>query len=51
VTELRGRSLAGQDVEIPWDVSGIQSGVYMARVALNTVGGSGVAIIKIAVVK
>lgn len=51
ITELIGRALAGLDSEITWDVSGIDSGVYLARVEANAGGQSEAAIIKIAVVK
>jgi hypothetical protein len=51
ITELKGRGTAGMDNEISWDVSNIQSGVYLARVEARGTSKSEVAIIKIAVVK
>ena len=38
-------------VEIPWDVSNIQSGVYLARVIVNGDGNSEEKIIKVGVIK
>lgn len=51
ITELKARSAAGVDGEVTWDVSSIQSGVYLARI--EAIGGNRneVAIIKIAIVK
>jgi hypothetical protein len=51
ITELSGHGLAGMDNEIPWNVSNIQSGVYLARVEARGASRSDVVIIKIAVVK
>ncbi len=51
VTEFPGPGVGGVDNEVAWDVSGIQSGVYLARIEANGGGGSGVALVKIAVVK
>jgi M6 family metalloprotease-like protein len=51
ITELYGHGTAGLDSEIPWNVSNIQSGVYLARVEARGASRSEVAIIKIAVVK
>ncbi len=51
ITELHGQSKAGLDGEVTWDVSGMQSGVYLARIEATGGSGSHVAIIKIAVVK
>jgi hypothetical protein len=51
ITELHGQSRAGLDGEMTWDVSGIQSGVYLARLEATGGSGSHVAVIKIAVVK
>jgi hypothetical protein len=51
VTELRSNALGGMDNEIKWDVTDIQSGVYLARVEVNSGSKSGYSIIKIAVVK
>lgn len=43
--------IGGVDNEVEWNVGGIQSGIYFARIEANGAGGNGVAIIKIAVVK
>jgi len=51
ITELKGRGTAGMDNEISWDVSKIQSGVYLARVEAKGATQTDVKIIKIAVVK
>jgi hypothetical protein len=51
ITELQGQSKAGIDGEVTWDVSGIQSGVYLARIEATGGSGSHVAVIKIAIVK
>jgi hypothetical protein len=51
ITELHGQSRAGLDGEVTWDVSGIQSGVYLARIEATGGTGSHVAVIKIAIVK
>jgi hypothetical protein len=51
ITELKGRGTAGMDSEISWDISNIQSGVYLARVEAHGVTQNDVKIIKIAVVK
>jgi hypothetical protein len=51
ITELKGRGTAGMDSEISWDVSNIQSGVYLARIEAHGVTQNEVTIIKIAVVK
>jgi hypothetical protein len=51
ITELKGRGAAGMDSEISWDVSNIQSGVYLARIEAHGVTQNEVTIIKIAVVK
>ncbi len=51
ITELKSRSVGGLDGEIAWDVSNIQSGVYLARVEAVTGNRSEVVIIKIAIVK
>ena len=51
ITELSGHGLAGMDNEVPWNVSNIQSGVYLARVEAHGASRSDVVIIKIAVVK
>jgi len=51
VTELSGQGIGGVDNEIVWNASGVQSGVYFARVEAAGQSGSGVAIVKVAVVK
>jgi len=51
VAELAGFGTGGMDNEIQWGVSGIQSGVYFARIEATGSKESGVAVIKIAVVK
>jgi hypothetical protein len=51
ITELKGRGTKGMDSEISWDVSNIQSGVYLARVEARGTSKSEAVIIKIAVVK
>lgn len=51
ITELSGRGIAGLDNELTWDVSNVQSGVYLARVEASGGGGNDATIIKIAVVK
>ena len=51
ITELKSRSTGGFDGEITWDVSNIQSGVYLARVEAVSGNRTEVATIKIAVVK
>ena len=43
--------VGGVDNEVEWNVGSVQSGVYFARIEANGGGGSGVAVIKIAVVK
>ncbi len=51
VTELKGKGSAGFDNEIIWDVSEVQSGIYLAQVEVSTVTGlKESTIIKIAVV-
>ncbi|HLA99870.1 MAG TPA: T9SS type A sorting domain-containing protein, partial [Bacteroidota bacterium] len=44
-------ALGGLDNEVNWDVSGVESGVYFAQVEAAGAGGSGHAVIRIAVVK
>jgi hypothetical protein len=51
IAELKGRGAAGMDNEVTWDVSHIQSGIYLARVEARGANKNEVAIIKIAVVK
>jgi hypothetical protein len=49
--DLSGTGQAGVDNEIAWDVSGVQSGIYFARIEANGASTSGGATVKIAVVK
>jgi hypothetical protein len=51
VKELSGPGLAQADNEVVWNLNGIQSGIYLARVEAKGAGETSVAIIKIAVVK
>jgi hypothetical protein len=51
ITELSGRGTAGMDNEITWNVSQIQSGIYLARVEARGANKSEVVFTKIAVVK
>ena len=51
VADFAGPGVGGLDNEVPWDVSGIQSGVYFARIEATGDAGSGIAMVKIAVVK
>ena len=51
VDELHARALGGIDNEIAWDVSGIQSDIYLAKVEATANGKKGEKIIKIAVVR
>jgi hypothetical protein len=51
ITELSGHGTAGMDNEVTWNVSNIQSGVYLARVEAHGANKSEVVFIKIAVVK
>ncbi|MBI1804024.1 MAG: hypothetical protein HY033_07980 [Ignavibacteriae bacterium] len=51
VTELQGQAVGGVDNEIEWDVSNIQSGIYLAHIDANGAGGNSSTVIKIAVVK
>ena len=51
VTELHGTAVGGRDNELVWDVSGIQSGVYLARVEVTGGGQAASAVVKVAVVK
>ncbi len=50
VTTLSGTTNKGLDNEVPWDISNVQSGIYIAVLELNG-GCSETASIKIAVVK
>ena len=51
VQEMQGQAVGGIDNEMEWDVSNIQSGIYLAHIDVDGVGGTGNAVIKIAVVK
>lgn len=51
ITELSGNAIGGLDGEVTWDVTNIQSGVYLARVEASGPSVSQYRIIKIAVVK
>ena len=51
IAELNAQSKGGLDGEVPWDVSRVQSGVYLARIEATGRSRSEVAIIKIAIVK
>jgi len=51
VAEFGGPGVGGVDNEVTWDVSNVQSGVYIARIEANGSGEHGVAFVKIAVVK
>lgn len=51
VTELKGSGVGGMDNEVPWDVTYIQSGIYLAHIEAKSNSKSEVAIIKIAIVK
>ncbi|UCE05043.1 MAG: VCBS repeat-containing protein [bacterium] len=51
VEELPGPGLAGIENEVNWDITNVQSGVYLARVSAKADYETNVAFIKIAVVK
>jgi hypothetical protein len=51
ITELQQQAMGGVDNDIIWNVDGIQSGIYLARVSAKSASHSEVAVIKIAVVK
>lgn len=51
VTEFAGPGIGGVDNEVAWEVEGVQSGVYLARIQAEGQGGNGVAVVKVAVVK
>jgi hypothetical protein len=51
VTELTASARGGLDGEVPWDVSNVQSGVYLARVEASGSTRTEVVTIKIAIVK
>jgi hypothetical protein len=43
--------IGGVDNEVEWNVGGVQSGVYLARIEATSGGKSETAIVKVAVVK
>jgi hypothetical protein len=51
VTSLTGTAYSGYDNEVPWDVSNVQSGIYIAVLQLQNGSCNETASIKIAVVK
>ncbi|MGH2566784.1 MAG: T9SS type A sorting domain-containing protein, partial [Bacteroidota bacterium] len=51
ITQLQAHAVGGIDNELTWDVSGINSGVYLAHVEVNSGSKTESAVIKIAVVK
>jgi hypothetical protein len=51
IAELSGHAVGGVDNEMSWDVSGIQSGVYLAQIEVRSGSRKESAVIKIAVVK
>jgi len=51
VADLPGPGNGGVDNEVEWNVGGVQSGIYFARIEAVGSGGSGVNIVKVAVVK
>ncbi len=51
VDELHAKAAGGTDNEIDWNISAIQSGVYLAHVEAQGGGEQGVKIVKVAVVK
>ena len=51
IAELKSLSKGGLDGEVTWDVSSVQSGVYLARVEATGNSRSQVAVVKIAIVK
>jgi hypothetical protein len=51
VSEMSGPGVGGIDNEVEWNVSGVKSGIYFARIEASGQGGSGVAVVKVAVVK
>jgi len=51
IAELKAQAKGGLDGELTWDVSNIQSGVYLARVEAAGNSRTEVVFIKIAVVK
>jgi hypothetical protein len=56
VASLTGPGVGGMDNEVVWNVSGVQSGIYFARIAASGIAGGGIAatgtvVVKVAVVK
>ncbi|MFZ4619163.1 MAG: T9SS type A sorting domain-containing protein [Bacteroidota bacterium] len=51
VAELKGTNYVGVDNEVPWNISGIQSGIYFAQITAAGSGEEMSQIVKIAVVK
>jgi len=51
ITSLTGPGIGGMDNEIAWDISGLQSGVYLARIEARNDNQTNIVFIKIAVVK
>jgi len=51
VTSFPAPGAGGLDNEVVWDLTQVQSGVYFAHIEASSPGGSGSAIVKIAVVK
>ena len=51
VTELNAPGMGGMDNDVTWNVGGVQSGIYFARIEAVSGGKTAVAIIKVAVVK
>jgi hypothetical protein len=51
VKELSGPGIGGVDNEVEWDVGDVQSGIYFARIEANGASATGVAVVKVAVVK
>jgi hypothetical protein len=51
VGEIRGRANPLAPIDIPWNLGGIESGVYFARVEAQGSGRKDLKIIKVAVIK
>jgi hypothetical protein len=51
VSEFNRPATGGMDEEMEWDATGVQSGVYFARIEATNAGSTGTTIIKIAVVR
>ena len=51
VAELNGSTLNNSDNEVPWNLQGISTGVYFARIEAKNGETNQVEIIKVAVVK